>query len=661
MHPPFLKLCWRISALAAVLLAAGTLLNGCAGTARGVERSVYRQAPSAAPAAAETAEDTIEDTIETSGDDKARALVVIRYPAMIHADAEPLFISSFAVNAIGGEVPYAMYGNAQTARIAQSVIAKSGYYAMSLYHELKQLLPEHTVLLSPHIIVWDEAKGLYSRPILASEQVPAVLTIDFSVYSFPDVTEMMDSPPVTFGDLVTPLIVVRGGRWARPALNGLLVASEPLLDAAWRQAAVHVDRERQARLADQRPVAERPLEFIAYLAERDPAAPALPVQNPGEGRGLRQAVERYPLEKLKMDSEAVARVADEGADDPFASGFARGAATRIVDLLGTLDHDRATFFARQAALARFDPELARVLFMRSADESVRARLHLAEALVAAEREFLSAQSESVYAGTFIGDYGVKMRKIIAAEYRMLEDRRRLARFQNMTSAVAALALAGSVYGATVSTTASATLVATLSGVSLMGSIWAMNKSMDARSESEEVNEYFIARMAPTFERQMSVQTEWLESKEVITARGFAEFRTKTLTLYQSRVRSMGVAAERRCVFRHPEFAEPGAWQGACVDGSASGPGYGVIRVASGAAVEYLGQARDGLADGAGAMILAPAGAQGADYYEGSFVAGLPDGLLRVERPGEEVHWREYRAGRDVGRGQAPQTAQALWP
>jgi hypothetical protein len=219
--------------------------------------------------------------------------------------------------------------------------------------------------------------------------------------------------------------------------------------------------------------------------------------------------------------------------------------------------------------------------------------------------------------------------------------------------VAALALAGSVYGATVTTTASSALVATLSGVSLMGSIWAMNKSMDARSESEEVNEYFIARMAPTFERQMAVQTEWLESKEIITARGFAEFRNKTLTLYQSRVRSMSVTADGRCAFRHPGFDTAGDWTGSCIAGLAGGSGYGVIRAPDGAAVEYLGEARNGLANGQGALLQAPSGWRGATYFEGGFAAGLPEGAVRVESPGEAMRWREFRDGRDVGRGTEP--------
>lgn len=635
----------RLLTFTLLLVAAMPLLSGCAGTAKGVDSSIYR-----APATVEIA--------RLAAVPEVSALVVIRYPAMIHADAESLYISSFAVNAIGGEVPYTMYGKPQTERIAQSVIAKSSYYAMSLYRELKEQLPEHTVLLSPHIILWDDERKLHSRPILASEQVPAVLTIDFSVYSFPDVNEMMDSPPVTFGDLVTPLMVVKSSRWASPSLNGLLVSSEPLVSSAWRQSRRHAGAQFEARLDGRTASGFASLDFVSYLGERDASSLGLPVSRPGERDGGRLAIEQYPVEKIQMNGDLVARIEQDGSADPFALDFVNGASARIIELLQAVKQERATFFARQSALARFDPELAKVFFVQSTDESVRARMQLAEALVAAEREFLSAQSDSIYAGTYTGDFGVKMRKIIAAEYRMLEERRRLARKQNMTTAVAALALAGSVGAATVTTTASSAAVATFSGVSLMGSVWAMNKAMDTKSESEEVNEYFIARMAPTFERQMSVQMEWLESKELITARGFVEFRNKTLTLYQSRVRSLAVRADDRCQFSHPDFNVPGRWYGACREGLAVGSGYGLVGVAEGRSIEYVGAAQAGVASGTGAMIRRGRGQAGPTYFEGEFAGGVPDGVVRVEAPGSAPRLRRFEAGEDVGRGD-PDELQTL--
>ncbi len=613
-------------------------ISACAGTATGKDTSAYSSLKPKVVAEQKASE--------------ASALVIIRYPAMIHANAENLYVSSFAINAIGGEVPYGVYGDRQTSRIAQSVIEKSSYYAMSLYHELKNILPTGSVLLSPHIIEWNKERNLHSRPILGSEQIPSVLTIDFNIYSFPDVNELMNAQPVTFGDLVTPLIVVKSSRWIQPSLGGLLISSPPLASSAWRQARNEAENSFRSRLDDSLQEPESSLGFISFLRERDEANLALPLKSGGDGNRQMAAIEQYSLEKIQMNGAVISSLAENFSVDPFVQGFVKGASTRIVEVLNSLDHEKATFFARQAALERFDPELSRVFFVQSDDESVRARLQLAEALVGAEREFLAAQSDSIYDGTYGGNYGSKMRKIIASEYRMLEERRHLARKQNITTAVAVIALAGSVYGAVASTAASTAAVATASGAALAGSGWALHKTLETRTESKEVNRYFLARMAPAFDRQMSVQMEWLESKEVITARGFAEFRNKTLSLYQSRVRSMQISVDRQCLFTHPGVGQDGRWYGACDNGVASGRGYGLIMNARGDTVEFIGDAQKGLASGSGGMIIQRNGQIGAIYYEGSFKNGLPDGVVRVETLGEQPKLRQYKHGTDIGKGDA---------
>ncbi len=613
-------------------------LSGCAGTAKGRETSVYSSLKPEEVSSQETSD--------------ASALVVIRYPAMIHANAENLYVSSFAINAIGGEVPYNVHGNRQTSRVAQSVIEKSSYYAMSLYRELKSVLPEGSVLLSPHIVDWDKERNLYSRPILGSEQIPSVLTIDFSIYSFPDVDELMNAPPVTFGDLVTPLIVVKSSRWIQPSLGGLLISSPPLASSAWRQTRNETASSFRSRLDDSPQTSGSSLGFISFLRERDEAHLPLPIKRTGDGNQQMAAIEQYSLEKIQMDGAVISSLPENFSIDPFVRGFVKGASTRIVEILNSLDHEKATFFSRQAALERFDPELAKVFFVQSRDESVRARLQLAEALVGAEREFLAAQSDSIYDGTYSGNYGSKMRKIISAEYRMLEERRHLARKQNITTAVAVVALAGSVYGAVASTAASTAAVTVASGAALAGSGWALHKSLETKTESKEVNRYFLARMAPAFDRQMSVQMEWLESKEVITARGFAEFRNKTLSLYQSRVRSMQISLDLQCQFRHPGFEQTGRWYGACTNGAASGRGYGLIMNERGDTLEFIGDAQKGLASGSGGMIIQHDGQVGATYYEGGFKNGLPDGVVRVEKAGELSKLRLYKAGTDIGKGSA---------
>jgi hypothetical protein len=106
------------------------------------------------------------------------------------------------------------------------------------------------------------------------------------------------------------------------------------------------------------------------------------------------------------------------------------------------------------------------------------------------------------------------------------------------------------------------------------------------------------------------------------------------------------------VFKHPTFGGSGRWYGNCEGGLAAARGYGVIRDASGRYIEYLGMARDGVASGVGGMIVRSADKIGAVYYEGSFNNGLPEGTVMIEEAGQRPRIREFRAGRDVGKGSA---------
>lgn len=183
---------------AILLLAAAVLLAGCAGTARGKKESVYQH----------DADLAVVDLSRS----KADAMVTIRYPAVVDRDAEEAYYNAFWDRAIGGAVKSDSPARQGSDRIAQSVITKSNYYTMSLYRELQEKLPPQSVLLSPHVIELDAAGRLVSRPLLAVEQIPTVLNIDFNVYSFPDSSKMMNAPPLTFGDIVTPLFVLHANR-----------------------------------------------------------------------------------------------------------------------------------------------------------------------------------------------------------------------------------------------------------------------------------------------------------------------------------------------------------------------------------------------------------------------------------------------------------------
>ena len=137
-------------------LAAGMLMSGCAGTARGIKSSVY------------TPDETL--SVVDISQSRADAMVVIRYPAVVDQDALAAYYRSFEQNAIGGNPKLDGRVRQETDRVAQSIITKSNYFAMSLYREIRDKLPPDSVLLSPHIIVLDDDNRLSSeaKPISRS-------------------------------------------------------------------------------------------------------------------------------------------------------------------------------------------------------------------------------------------------------------------------------------------------------------------------------------------------------------------------------------------------------------------------------------------------------------------------------------------------------------
>jgi hypothetical protein len=319
-----------------------------------------------------------------------------------------------------------------------------------------------------------------------------------------------------------------------------------------------------------------------------------------------------------------------------------------VSALNAADHDRATFFERQAALSEFDPQLGITFLSRSGSEDLRARLKMGEALLKAERTFLSAQSAALYEGAYEGEYGDQMRYMVKAEYNMLEDRRDLARTQNWTTALAIVAMAGAAYAGTDLDSGNFFQSSTFENLALLTSLWAVNSAFSKHAHSRTVGENFLVQMAPAINRQVSVQVEWLESTEEITARDFKEFREKTLALYQASVRSVESEFDPLCVFGHPAMDTPGNWFGRCRDGKAEAGGYGVVVDKQGNTIEYVGTAAGGLAEGTGAMIFRSPGQSGAVYYEGSFSAGMPHGVVRVEEAGRKPRVRSFREGVDRG-------------
>ena len=128
-------------------------------------------------------------------------MAVIRYPAIVEADAKDAFHRAYAKQAIGGASGRGVTNTIETVAIADSSVVKSNYFALSLYKELAAKLPEHGVLLSPHAIKLGAGGELTSEPITAAEDLPSVVSIDFATYSFPDSKRMMGDVPLPLATL----------------------------------------------------------------------------------------------------------------------------------------------------------------------------------------------------------------------------------------------------------------------------------------------------------------------------------------------------------------------------------------------------------------------------------------------------------------------------
>lgn len=621
---------WAIGALGMLCL----LLNACAGTAKGVRKSSMASGP-------------VSQSVTLA--DLPGALVVIRYPAVVLEEAEESYYRAYVDQSIGGEVSITHQHRKDTRHLARSVIAKSSYYAMSLYAELRELLPANKVLLSPHLIYRGET-GASSRPLLASEEVPSALVIDFNIYTFPDASQLMDSPPITVGDVVTPMFVIQGDSWARPPTLGMLLASEDMLQSSWRLSALQAQKQAEAYLAGYADRFNRPLDFIWFLESRDASSLSIPLKSAGGNDPQQAAVVNYALEKIQMDSALVAGLDDSGLKDPFAESFVRTAAQRVLAELRLLDLQRATFMSRYRAYQRFDPELAIAMLAQADSEEYRTRLRLAEAVIDAELKFLTAQSERMYRGTYYGDFGKSIRSLIAAEFGVLEKRRQLAKLQNLTTALTVVTAAGAAYATSGLASGVSSAIPWAGAAATLGfsSILALNNNREARMQSYSIGESFMSQMAPDLQRYITVQSEVVLSEKDIFARSYGEFESQVTALYGETARAIPDRGYAQCAFMHPAAAGEGVWRGECRSGKADGLGYGVAELGNGQLIEYYGEANAGLPHGKGAMILPAGGSIAPQLLEGEFRSGKPDGPVRVTEAGKVPRIRSFNRGVESG-------------
>ena len=601
------------------LLGASMWVTGCASTATGIQTSALGSGPDVA----------LQQTAPAG-----TALAVLRYPAFVEEDAEDDFVQAYASMAIGG-------GNqksadpVETKALANSIVLKSNYFAMSLYRELASRLPEHSVLLSPHIITKAADGTLTSEPMTQVESLASVVSVDFTAYTYPDAERMMSDKPLTFGDLVTPLVTVRTDPRASVGTEGILMASAPIIGAAagqnYAQGITDATMLQNGRI--EAGVAE--LDIISYISGTPQISPA----STGLRGRAQSAVRAYPIEKIQLSGSALAEMSKDSGDIleiPFTDGFAN----HIIALINDADTRKAAMFRRADVIADYDESLAALTLVGSTDPDYLARLRYADRLLNAEQNYLSVQSLRLYDGVINGEMGAQVRDMLKEEHRVLERRRQLAQQQDIATAAAFAAAIGGLAIASKDNNSFGEKLA--AQAMIQGAIFSATEAMRKNRLSKGVGNNYIQSVVPTLSAQTEIQVDLIDSSETITAIRFEDLKSKLSEIYAENQRALDIVATR-CSYTGA--AEPGTWLGACENGLANGSGVGVFRNSTGDLVEHYGYARNGVADGPGYRIIrAP---DGSYSIEGNFADGAANGAMQVERSGS-VALRRYSKGRDMG-------------
>ena len=617
--------------LASSLLALGALSTGCASTAKGIKTSVVN---SSVPS------ESLRADVPEGG-----VLAVIRYPAIVEAEAKDTYHRAYAKRALGGATGRGVTNTIETVAVADSTVVKSNYFALSLYKELAARLPEHAVLLSPHAIKLGEGGELTSEPITAAEDLPSVVSVDFATYSFPDSKKMMSDVPLTFGDLITPLVTVRTDHRAAAPTQGLLLASQPLLTRAaaeGRETALETIEAMQR--GDLDPVIPE-LDFVSYITNDTPQK--ISVEKLGTRSDTNSAMV-LPVEKVRVPESEMKLLqgASDGTVDPLDDIYTEALSKRIIALINGLDTDKAVMMGKAASVAEFDPSLAALTFVGSEEDDYAARTAYAERLLDAQRKYLSVQSLRIFDGVHNGELGAQVRDLISAEHKVLETRRTLARQQNLATALAVASVVGEIAASSggASSESQRRQRSAASSAMIQAGIFAATEAYSKAQLSQQVGTNFLNSIVPALEQQTTVTVDLLDSNETITAIRYEDLQAKLQTLYAERQRSLDTVATQ-CAYVGTDGTKRGTWLGVCEGGLANGSGAGVLKTGDDV-MEYYGYAKDGLADGPGLMIRHSS--IGTISYEGNFAKGLPDGTVRVSQSGRADKTRNYVAGVDAG-------------
>ena len=627
---------------ASLLLGTALVATGCASTATGKSES---RLASISP----------NQSLEIDAP-QGSVLAVVRYPAFVEDDAADAYYKAYSRSSIGGTPATLSADNPEVQALGDSVILKSNYFALSLYKELAAKLPEHSVLLSPHAIKLDADGKLTSEPMTHAESLANVVSIDFTAYTYPDPKKMMAKEPLTFGDLITPIVSVHSDYRAAATTQGVRLASSPILRTAASNGQDHIQDSLEfledGRLA---PV-NRELDFVSYLKRETPINIA---RQSVSSSAKPNTAQSYPLEKVSLNKDSLRALNDQnaGVEDPLKAAFSEGFANQIVGLINQTDIDKSIRAGRAASIAQFDDSLAALTLVGYDSPDYESRLRYAERLLEAEKKYLSVQSLRLFDGAHNGEMGAQVRDMLKAEYDILERRRKLARQQNTATALAILGAvaAGGIIASDNDGRRNIGETIALDAL-IQGAIIAGQTAYSTSRQSRSVGTSYLNSIAPALEAQTTIQVDLIDSNETITAIRFEDLSAKLQTLYNDSQRSLDRIATR-CSYTHTGLDKTGTWLGECQNGVASGTGVGVFRNADGVVFEYYGYAEMGQPHGAGYMIEHRS--LGSRAIEGEFVRGQANGIIRLISPGTSNKLRRFEAGQD--KGSAPSGAVAPSP
>jgi hypothetical protein len=567
--------------------------------------------------------------------------VIVRYPAAIDPDAQERWQDAY-LKATGrsgsGDNPDARaYIDVQT--------IKSSYFGLSVYKELSRRLPDHSVLLSPHIVKIDAAGDLTSEPMTSAETLPSVLKVDFATFTDPDPEQIMKAQTTSFGDLLTPFVVVRTDPRAAPSTQGVLLTSASLSGAAMSNGIERMETTMTAML-NGRFVSDVPeLALVSYIAGQSRSGLTSEAIN---GDTFDNSAQIYRAEALRLSRVELNQMrGDNGANfDPLSEPFSSAFADRIIALLDDIDLQKAAMVQRAAAIEDYDPALAALSFVGLGTSDYEARARYVDRLLEAERKYLSVQSLRLYDGIQNGEMGAQVRDMILAETKVLDERRELARQQNMATAAAIISGVAAVGVAANSgdnvNFSELLAVNALADLTVLAAVQAWS----LKEQSLAVGANYLGSIVPALDEQVEVQVDLLDSSETITAIRFEDLQTKLQTLYNERQRALDVEGSS-CAFKPDgEAGEIGRWNGVCANGTANGAGVGVLKRADGTSKQYFGEAFEGRPHGRGYLIML----DGIEAWgmEGRFADGQANGAMRVSRAGQANSIRLYSAGRDGG-------------